>query len=93
MKGGERVYTRGCGTSTHDPTALARTALLGTFIQTFETRAEEIALFSQDWYIDLVKLVILRGSNVLVHEIQRSEPAPPERVCTLLFLALDSSCR
>jgi glutamate-5-semialdehyde dehydrogenase len=47
--------------------ALARTTLLGTFIQTIETRVEVATLLSQDRYIDLV---IPRRSNVLVCEIQ-----------------------
>jgi glutamate-5-semialdehyde dehydrogenase len=47
--------------------ALAHSALPGTFIQSVETRAEVTALLSQDRYIDLV---IPRGSNTLVREIQ-----------------------
>ena len=53
--------------------ALARTALPGAFIQTVETRAEVTALLSQDRYIDLV---IPRGSNALVREIQHSTRIP-----------------
>jgi glutamate-5-semialdehyde dehydrogenase len=53
--------------------ALARTALPGAFIQTVETRAEVTALLAQDRYIDLV---IPRGGNALVREIQHGTRIP-----------------
>jgi len=47
--------------------------LPNAFIQTVETRAEVAALLAQDRYIDLV---IPRGSNALVREIQRGTRIP-----------------
>jgi len=53
---------------------LARSsALPSAFIQTVETRAEVSALLAQDRYVDLV---IPRGSNALVREIQRGTRIP-----------------
>ncbi|KAL1945180.1 hypothetical protein VTO73DRAFT_2800 [Trametes versicolor] len=54
-------------------TALSRTAIPSTYIQTIQTRAEVSALLSLDKYIDLV---IPRGSNALVSNIQNNTRIP-----------------
>lgn len=53
--------------------ALATTKLPESYIQTVETREEVNALLAQDRFIDLV---IPRGSNALVRNIQRSTQIP-----------------
>jgi len=53
--------------------ALARTALPDTCVQTIQTRAEVSSLLALDQYIDLV---IPRGSNELVRNIQNSTRIP-----------------
>ncbi|OJT06047.1 hypothetical protein TRAPUB_3101 [Trametes pubescens] len=54
-------------------TALSKTAIPSTYIQTIQTRAEVSALLSLDKYIDLV---IPRGSNALVSNIQNNTRIP-----------------
>ena len=54
-------------------TALARTELPSTYIQAIQTRAEVSALLGLDQYIDLV---IPRGSNALVRNIQNNTRIP-----------------
>jgi len=73
LKGGKESARTAAELARTIQAALARTALPGTFIQTVETRAEVTALLSQDRYIDLV---IPRGSNALVREIQHSTRIP-----------------
>lgn len=53
--------------------ALAKTAMPSTYIQTIQTRAEVSALLSLDQYINLV---IPRGSNALVKNIQNNTRIP-----------------
>ncbi|KAH9849927.1 gamma-glutamyl phosphate reductase [Lenzites betulinus] len=53
--------------------ALSKTAISSTYIQTIQTRAEVSALLSLDRYIDLV---IPRGSNSLVSNIQNNTRIP-----------------
>jgi glutamate-5-semialdehyde dehydrogenase len=69
LKGGKESARTAAELARTIQSALARTALPEAFIQTVETRAEVTALLSQDQYIDLV---IPRGSNALVREIQHS---------------------
>ena len=52
---------------------LAQTALPSTYIQAIQTRAEVSALLALDQYIDLV---IPRGSNSLVRNIQNNTRIP-----------------
>lgn len=52
---------------------LARTAIPDTYVQTIQTRAEVSALLQLDQYIDLV---IPRGSNALVQNIQNNTRIP-----------------
>ena len=73
LKGGKESARTATELARTIQAALARTALPGAFIQTVETRAEVTALLSQDRYIDLV---IPRGSNALVREIQHSTRIP-----------------
>jgi gamma-glutamyl phosphate reductase len=73
LKGGKESARTAAELARTIQAALARTALPGAFIQTVETRAEVTALLSQDRYIDLV---IPRGSNALVREIQHSTRIP-----------------
>ncbi|KAI0675934.1 gamma-glutamyl phosphate reductase [Trametes maxima] len=53
--------------------ALSKTAISSTYIQAIQTRAEVSALLSLDQYIDLV---IPRGSNSLVRNIQNNTRIP-----------------
>lgn len=53
--------------------ALSKTAISSNYIQTIQTRAEVSALLELDQYIDLV---IPRGSNSLVRNIQSSTRIP-----------------
>lgn len=73
LKGGKESARTAAELARTIQAALARTALPGAFIQTVETRAEVATLLSQDQYIDLV---IPRGSNALVREIQHSTRIP-----------------
>jgi glutamate-5-semialdehyde dehydrogenase len=73
LKGGKESARTAAELARTIQAALARTALPGAFIQTIETRAEVTALLSQERYIDLV---IPRGSNALVREIQHSTRIP-----------------
>ena len=52
---------------------LSKTSLLDTYIQAVQTRAEVSALLDLDQYIDLV---IPRGSNSLVKNIQNNTRIP-----------------
>lgn len=52
---------------------LAKTAIPDTYVQTIQTRAEVSALLQLDQYIDLV---IPRGSNALVKNIQNNTRIP-----------------
>jgi glutamate-5-semialdehyde dehydrogenase len=52
---------------------LRRTSIPSTYIQTIQTRAEVSSLLSLDRYIDLV---IPRGSNALVKNIQHNTRIP-----------------
>ena len=54
-------------------TALSKTSIPSTYIQAIQTRAEVSALLELDQYIDLV---IPRGSNSLVRNIQNSTRIP-----------------
>ncbi|KZT07475.1 gamma-glutamyl phosphate reductase [Laetiporus sulphureus 93-53] len=54
-------------------TALSRTSIPSSYIQTIQTRAEVSALLSLDQYIDLV---IPRGSNSLVRSIKNNTRIP-----------------
>ena len=54
-------------------TALSKTAIPPSYIQTVETRDEISSLLAQEQYIDLV---IPRGSNALVRSIQHSTRIP-----------------
>ena len=54
-------------------TALSRTQIPSSYIQAIQTRAEVSALLSLDQYIDLV---IPRGSNSLVKNIQNNTRIP-----------------
>jgi len=73
LKGGKESARTAAELARTIQAALARTTIPGAFIQTVETRAEVTALLSQDRYIDLV---IPRGSNALVREIQHSTRIP-----------------
>ena len=53
--------------------ALSKTAIPSTYIQAIQTRAEVSALLELDRYIDLV---IPRGSNSLVRNIQNNTRIP-----------------
>ena len=53
--------------------ALSKTSIPSTYIQAIQTRAEVSALLELDQYIDLV---IPRGSNSLVRNIQNSTRIP-----------------
>jgi glutamate-5-semialdehyde dehydrogenase len=74
LKGGKESARTTAELARTIQTSLARNGPLpDTFIQTVETRAEVSALLAQDQYIDLV---IPRGSNALVREIQRGTRIP-----------------
>jgi gamma-glutamyl phosphate reductase len=74
LKGGKESARTTAELARTIQTSLARNGPLPeTFIQTVETRAEVSALLAQDQYIDLV---IPRGSNALVREIQRGTRIP-----------------
>ncbi|KAI0272320.1 gamma-glutamyl phosphate reductase [Gloeopeniophorella convolvens] len=73
LKGGKESARTAAELTRSIQSALARTRLPVAFIQTVETRAEVAALLAQDRYIDLV---IPRGSNALVRDIQNSTRIP-----------------
>lgn len=73
LKGGKESNETSRLLSQAIQTALSRTAIPSTYIQTIQTRAEVSALLSLDKYIDLV---IPRGSNALVSNIQNNTRIP-----------------
>ncbi|KAA1469095.1 gamma-glutamyl phosphate reductase [Dentipellis sp. KUC8613] len=73
LKGGKESNRTSQLISKAIQTALARTSLPETYIQSIQTRAEVSSLLSLDQYIDLV---IPRGSNELVRNIQNSTRIP-----------------
>jgi len=73
LKGGKESNETAQLLSKAIQTALARTAVPSTYIQAIQTRAEVSALLDLDQYIDLV---IPRGSNSLVRNIQNNTRIP-----------------
>lgn len=73
LKGGKESNETARLLSKAIQTALAKTSIPSTYIQTIQTRAEVSALLQLDQYIDLV---IPRGSNSLVRNIQNSTRIP-----------------
>lgn len=73
LKGGKESSETAQLLSAVIQTALAKTSLPNTYIQTVQTRAEVSALLELDQYIDLV---IPRGSNSLVRSIQNNTRIP-----------------
>lgn len=73
MKGGKESNRTTLLLSKAISTGLAKTALPPTYIQTIQTRAEVSGLLEMDRYIDLV---IPRGSNSLVKNIQNNTRIP-----------------
>ncbi|PSR76308.1 hypothetical protein PHLCEN_2v8540 [Hermanssonia centrifuga] len=73
LKGGKESNQTAQLLSKAIQTALSKTSLPSSYIQTIQTRAEVAALLELDQYIDLV---IPRGSNSLVKSIQSSTRIP-----------------
>ncbi|KAH8103868.1 gamma-glutamyl phosphate reductase [Cristinia sonorae] len=73
LKGGKESTETARQLSAAIQTALSRTSLPRTYIQAIQTRAEVSALLELDQYIDLV---IPRGSNSLVRNIQHNTRIP-----------------
>lgn len=73
LKGGKESTETARLLSNAIQAALARTSIPSTYIQTIQTRAEVSALLELDQYIDLV---IPRGSNSLVRNIQNNTRIP-----------------
>ncbi|THU91534.1 gamma-glutamyl phosphate reductase [Dendrothele bispora CBS 962.96] len=73
LKGGKESSRTTSLLSKAISTGLAKTSLPETYIQTVQTRAEVSSLLELDQYIDLV---IPRGSNSLVRNIQNSTRIP-----------------
>ncbi|KZT25225.1 gamma-glutamyl phosphate reductase [Neolentinus lepideus HHB14362 ss-1] len=73
LKGGKESSNTAVLLSQAIQRALARTSLPDTYIQTIQTRAEVSSLLELDRYIDLV---IPRGSNSLVRNIQNNTRIP-----------------
>lgn len=73
MKGGKESNETAQLLSQAIQSALAKTAIPSTYIQAIQTRAEVSALLELDQYVDLV---IPRGSNALVRNIQNSTRIP-----------------
>lgn len=73
MKGGKESNETAQLLSKAIQTALARTSVPSAYIQAIQTRAEVSALLELDQYIDLV---IPRGSNSLVRNIQNNTRIP-----------------
>ena len=73
LKGGKESNGTALLLSQAIQTALAKTQIPSTYIQAIQTRAEVSALLSLDQYIDLV---IPRGSNALVRNIQNNTRIP-----------------
>ncbi|KDQ51030.1 hypothetical protein JAAARDRAFT_41492 [Jaapia argillacea MUCL 33604] len=73
LKGGKESNQTALLLSKAIQTGLSRTSLPDTYIQTIQTRAEVSSLLELDQYIDLV---IPRGSNSLVRNIQNNTRIP-----------------
>ncbi|PCH36256.1 gamma-glutamyl phosphate reductase [Wolfiporia cocos MD-104 SS10] len=73
LKGGKESNETAQLLSKAIQTALSRSSIPSTYIQTIQTRAEVSALLALDQYIDLV---IPRGSNSLVRNIQNNTRIP-----------------
>ncbi|KAI0630694.1 gamma-glutamyl phosphate reductase [Trametes polyzona] len=73
LKGGKESNETSRLLSQAIQTALSKTAISSTYIQAIQTRAEVSALLELDQYIDLV---IPRGSNSLVRNIQNNTRIP-----------------
>ncbi|KAJ8094454.1 glutamate-5-semialdehyde dehydrogenase [Marasmius tenuissimus] len=73
LKGGKESNRTASLLSKAISAGLAKTALPSTYVQTIQTRAEVSSLLELDQYIDLV---IPRGSNSLVRNIQNSTRIP-----------------
>ncbi|KAI0083478.1 gamma-glutamyl phosphate reductase [Irpex rosettiformis] len=73
LKGGKESNETAQLLSQAIQSALSKTSIPSTYIQSIQTRAEVSALLEQDRYIDLV---IPRGSNSLVRSIQNSTRIP-----------------
>ena len=73
LKGGKESNETAQLLSKSIQTALSKTSIPSTYIQTIQTRAEVSALLDLDRYIDLV---IPRGSNSLVRSIQNNTRIP-----------------
>jgi len=73
LKGGKESNETAKLLSKAIQSALSKTSIPSTYIQTIQTRAEVSALLQLDQYIDLV---IPRGSNSLVRSIQNSTRIP-----------------
>ncbi|KAI0664367.1 gamma-glutamyl phosphate reductase [Cubamyces menziesii] len=73
LKGGKESNETSQLLSKAIQTALSKTAIPSTYIQAIQTRAEVSALLELDQYIDLV---IPRGSNSLVRNIQNNTRIP-----------------
>ena len=73
LKGGKEPNATAQVLSRAIQTALAKTAIPASYIQTIQTRAEVSALLALDQYIDLV---IPRGSNALVRNIKNNTRIP-----------------
>lgn len=73
LKGGKESNETAQLLSKAIQTALSKTSLPSTYIQSIQTRAEVSALLELDRYIDLV---IPRGSNQLVRNIQNNTRIP-----------------
>ena len=73
LKGGKESNRTTLLLSNAITTALSQTAISETYIQAIQTRAEVASLLKLDQYIDLV---IPRGSNSLVRNIQNDTRIP-----------------
>jgi glutamate-5-semialdehyde dehydrogenase len=73
LKGGKESRLTAEALSKAISIGLAKTSLPSTYIQTIHSRAEVSSLLALDDYIDLV---IPRGSNALVRNIQNSTRIP-----------------
>jgi len=73
LKGGKESALTSAALSACIRSALSQTSLHPDYIQTVQTREEIASLLDQDRYIDLV---IPRGSNALVRNIQSSTKIP-----------------
>ena len=73
LKGGKESSHTAAVLSKAIQTGLSKTSLPLAYVQTIQTRAEVSALLSMDKYIDLV---IPRGSNALVSNIQHNTRIP-----------------